>query len=468
MLTMIITGSAGWAGDAVGTTVCADAARQVATELEGLRRQEQVPAMGLAIFCNAEPVLISGHGNADVETPFRWGSITKSFTGLAGLRLTRTTAVDLDAPIRPILGPGYYRNPWAATEPVRLRHLLTLSAGLADLSRAEWVDNEPLPLSQALDRHQSDRRTHWPPGVQHSYTNVPPGLTAAVIEQRSGLPFDTFLQAQLFEPLGMKSASLDPVPGLPGGYRSDGITEIPYWHVTFRGFGALNATTSDMSRFIDMLISNGRLDGRRVLSEGLLEQFFTPSGTLGSAAGLEVGYGAGVYGWVRHGQLFHGHGGDADGYRSRYGLLRAHGRAYLVVINTDNPRLLGRMRRLLEQALTADLAPPAGPRPAADDLDAYSGAYYPSTARFDAHGWRTGKRSRAVVRRLGDRLTFEHNRSTITLHPAGEGRFFRTDDPAITVVFVRDNRGSLYLQGELGNFVRTTPGPCPDFLPLCD
>ena len=116
------------------------------------------------------------------------------------------------------------------------------------------------------------------------------------------------------------------------------------------------------------LLNDGILEGRQVIPAALIARFFQPQGTLGSRAGLEVGYGAGVYGWVRHGQLFHGHGGDADGYRSRYGLLREHGRAYLLVINSDNPALLGRMRRALERALTTGLPAPDGPQPGSDDL----------------------------------------------------------------------------------------------------
>ena len=450
---------------------CEERLRETAIELERLGAAAGVPAMGLSVFCHGQPILTTGFGTADADTPFRWGSITKSVTGLAALLMTRQSDLSLDLPIRPIIGEGAYQNPWSATDPVRLRHLLALSSGLPDLSRIEWNDNEPRSLWQALRRNESNRQLLWPSGLQHSYSNVPPGLTAAVVERVSGQTFEQVLRASLFEPLGMQTASLAPLPGLPGGFKEDGETEIPYWHMTFTAFGALNASTREMSRMLTALLNDGQLSGRQVLPADLVDVFFQPTGTLADQAGLEVGYGAGVYGWVRNGQLFHGHGGDADGYRSRYGLLREAGHGYLVVINTDDPRLLGRMRRMLEDALSEDLprqplAAQASTQP--EQLDALVGDYYPASIRFDRGDWRTGGRQSTRISRAGQTLILERNSRPITLFPAGGGRFFREGDPAITAVFVRDRSGSLHLQGELGNFVRISPGPCPDFLPFCD
>jgi CubicO group peptidase (beta-lactamase class C family) len=450
---------------------CERQAQQTAIQLDALRMDGQVPAMGLSIFCDGQALITAGYGNADADTPFRWGSITKSVTGLAALRLVQTTDVSLASPIRPILGAGYYRNPWADSQPVRLGHLLALSAGLPDLTRNEWNDNEPRPLWQALQRHQDARTLLWPPGLQHSYSNVPPGLAAAVIERVSQQSFEAYLEQHVFVPLGMREATLSPIRGLPGGFQADGRAEIPYWHMTFQAFGALNASTREMTYLLTALLNDGRLAAGQILEPDLVATFFRPMATLADDAGLEVGYGAGVYGWVRDGHLFHGHGGDADGYRSRYGLLRDHGRGYLVVINTDNPGLLGRMRRVLEEALIEGLPAASAPAQASiepEALDALAGDYYPASARFDRGDWQSGERARVRVRRSGRHLQLERAGRTTPLFPADEARFYRAGDPAITTVFIRDQHGSLHLQGETGNFVRISPGPCPDFLPFCD
>lgn len=452
---------------AASTPAQADDWASLAATLDALRAANSVPAYGLVILDGGEPALVHTVG-AGPDTPFRWGSITKSFTALAALQLAREHDVKLDSPIRPVLGPGYYINAWADDHPILLAHLLELSAGFTDLSRAELADNEPRGLWKALARNADERATRWPPGLQHSYSNVPPGLTAAVIERVSQTPFEDYLDRAVFAPLGMTGASLDPVPGLPGGFQADGSTEIPYWHVTFKAFGALNASIEAMARFATVLLNQGRMDDAQVMPPEVVHAFFTPTSTLGARAGLTVTYSPGSYGWVRGGHVFWGHGGDADGYRSRYGLLRGHGRGYVLVINTDNPPLLGRMRRAVEDSLIRGL--PTHPALEGDDpeLAALAGRYYPTSTRFGMDRWRGGEAEPATVLVTEGQLEFQRGSRRTRLLPVGRGRFVRPGDPAVTVVFARDGAGFLHLQGELGNFVHSSGGSCPGFIGACE
>lgn len=481
VLILVLAGGPAVAADAQGTVAGEPPARaaapkswlDLAKRLDSKRSAAGVPAMSLVLFDGGRPVLERAFGSATLDTPFRWGSITKSFTGLAALALMEESRLTLETPVDAVLKNRYYDNPWAATAPLTVAHLLALTAGLTDLSSAEWNDNRPYSLSDALDRFAPARRMQWPPGLQHSYSNAPPGLTAAVIEAESGRSFEAYLDAAVFTPLAMAGASLEPVDGLPGGFKADGISEIPYWHMTYRAFGALNASTAAMTRFLTALLNDGYVDGKAAIPAERLERFFKPLGSLGSAAGLEIGYGAGVYGWIARGQRFDGHGGDADGYRSRYGLLRKHGRAYLVVINTDNPRLMGAFRREIESTLTADLPSDPGPTPARDAqtraaLATFAGSYYPASTRFGAEAWRRGEGDWIHIEAHEDHLMVHRGEGRTRLNPHGQGRFSRPDDPAITAVFVRDRSGNLYLQGELGNFVSLSAPPCPDFLERCD
>jgi CubicO group peptidase (beta-lactamase class C family) len=234
--------------------------------------------------------------------------------------------------------------------------------------------------------------------------------------------------------------------------------------MTYAAFGAMNASIRDMGRFLTALLNDGQVPGAAGLPAGLVTRFFRPDGTLASDAGLEVGYGAGIYGRVRDGHVFLGHGGDADGYRSRYGVLPVHGRGYALVINTDNPRLLRRLEQRLESALTADLPVHQPPARSAEDLAPYAGTYYPSSSRFRS---RPASAPEATVSVHGRTLRFEADDRVTPLYPVGAGRFVRPGDPAVTVVFVRDG-DQLYLQGELGNFVNLSRGPCPDFLGACE
>lgn len=408
------------------------------------QREHNIPAMGLVLMDGNEPVLVQTFGAAP-DTPFRLGSITKTFTALAMLELIDAGKIRLDDPAATWLA-DVYANPF--DEPVRVRHLLELSAGFPDVAFGAFggaFENEaPTSLSAALARNADARSTLWPPGFQHAYTNLAPALTSAIIERVSGLAFEDYLAAKVLRPIDMEQAGFHVDPALPGGFKADGKTEIPYWHMTFRAFGALNASVPDMAKFLAALLAARR------------PEMFSAGHTAGTALGLAVGYGIGMYGWVADGHVFHGHGGDADGYRSRFGLLPGPGRGYFVVINTDNPRALRELQRMIERFLTRDLTA-AAPPPVADvPLKHYAGTYYPSGVRFGIARWRAGESRTLRISAADHRLTVR-GRRTRTLIPIADGVFRRLDDPVATAVFVaRDGR--LYLQGEIGNYVRLADG----------
>ncbi len=433
----------------------------VADEVQGIAADEGVPGLALVLFDSGSRALISSGFAPD--TPLRWGSITKTVTALAALKLAEEGKLDLDASVHGLLPENTYLNPWAPQSPLTTRQLLELSAGLADLSREEWDNNLPAPLAQTLPRQ---RQLLWPPGLQHSYSNVPPGLTAGVIEFVAGTPFTSYVEAAVLKPLGMMTASLNPVSGLPGGFKADGTTALPYWHMTFLAFGALNASLEEMSRLLHMLLNQGELNGQRLFSHASLAALYGPGTTLAARTGLDVGYGTGMYSWIARGHQFWGHGGDADGYLSRYGLLPQQGRGYLVLINADQPKTLRRLRQKIESALVADLPEPKLPEAIDDpDLASYTGHYYPSTARFNVTPWREGSASPARVTQTGAGLQFRRGQRSETLIPLGAGRFRRDRDPVATVVFSLDAAGNRYLFGELGNYVNTSR--CPGFIPHC-
>ncbi|MEQ8859418.1 MAG: serine hydrolase domain-containing protein [Pseudomonadales bacterium] len=442
-------------------------------DLDRLQHAHRVPLLVLVLIRPGEPPRVHigtlpGRAPAGPGTPFRWGSISKTATAMTALEAARQRGIDLDTPVAQLLADPPYRNPWAPAQPLRLAHLLELSAGLADLSHAEFADNAPRPLADALARGADRRMLLWPPGLQHVYSNVPPGITAAVVETLTGLPFDAAARRLVFEPLGMTGASYQPVAGLPGGFQADGATAIPYWHMTFPAFGALNASPAAMAALLQALLDRGRVAGRQGVDAATVARMYRAEATLGARRGLTIGYGAGLYGWVRDGHLFFGHGGDADGYRSRLGLLPRSRRGYLLGINVDAADLFENLRNRVERFLSADLEVPAPPPEFADDpaaLTALAGIYYPSSARFRIDRWRAGEAASARVEVAGRRLRFHRGDRRVELLGVAPGRFRRQGDPAVSVVFA-ERDGTLFLQGELGNFARLEPG-CAGFLPGC-
>ena len=448
-----------------------------------IQADQSIPAFGLVLMTDGQPTLVTAVGrtgnpnrpNADADTPFRLGSISKTFTALTAMALVESGDLDLDAPINANVAREF-NNPWRGSHPVRLIHLLGLTAGLADLSRIEFDNNDatPLTLKQALALAPGQRSVLWPPGTRFSYTNVAPGLTALIIEARTGERFEAVARQRVLNSLDMPTATFLHndylIENLPRGYRAGGRNEIPYWHMTYRAFAGLSATPREMSRFLTALLNDGKLNGRQALGVETVRQMQRPAPSLATDAGLPIGYGLGIYGAVRDGFVFFGHGGDGHGFLARYGLLPTYGRGYFVVINSDDPPGLGRMRRAIERHLIQDLAPPERPRPVhlpTSRLEQLSGNYYPSSTRFRVDAWRSGELPCVQISPARDGLRLRRGSKTITLVAVSESLFRRPTDPLATVAFIAD-AGKLHLQGELGNYVRNQPPKTGAFIDPCD
>ena len=105
-------------------------------------------------------------------------------------------------------------------------------------------------LRQALALDPDHRVSRWPPGSQHVYSNMTAGLTQLLIETIAGMPYAAAAEHYALRRLGMENAGFSPLPDLPGGYQADGTSKIPYWHMTYPAYGALNASLADMNQLL--------------------------------------------------------------------------------------------------------------------------------------------------------------------------------------------------------------------------
>ena len=431
--------------------------------LDQIRQSAGVAGLALTLVNTEETIWSGGRGvaNRDTEKPMtadtliRIGSVTKAFTALSLLALDEAGKLSLDSNIATLMLAPPYTNPWASSHPVTLAQLLEHSAGLGDLSKIEWDHNEPLTLAAALQVDPDSRLLQWPPGLHSSYSNSGAGVAAQVMQRVTGLNFEDHTAKSVFEPLGMDSATFrltDSVKtGLATGYDSDGQTIIPYWHTLYRPFGGINVTARQMGPFVRMLLARGRLDQQQIFSAALIDRMEHPETTLAARSGLEFGYGPGNYQWVHDGFVFHGHGGDADGYLSRFAYNRDAGLGYFLVINAFKGSTLRRLRDEIEDFIVYGLKPrfQAGVPQPSEQLRQLTGRYQTATRRFagkaDQHLEISYEQNRLYMRRNGRR---QH------LIPLSAWHFRRVFEPVATTAFIHGFDGRLYLQGPFGNYVR--------------
>ncbi len=435
-------------------------------DIEALRVELDIPALALVLVDRDQVLLSKTYGVIDRDSRepfgpdhyFRIGSITKTFTALAVLRLVQEGRLALDDRVGDIVPKPDIDNPWRQSDPITIEHLLEHTAGLNDLTAREFEYNKPLTLEQAFRLSPGSRQVRWPPGRHHSYSNNNPGLLAHVIEKITAMRFEDYMERAVLRPLGMDSATLFPEPRvmehLVTGYDSDGKTAIPYWHMTYRAFGALNLKPADMAPFLQLFLNRGLHGNGVFLDSDLIERMETPRTTLAARSGLDFGYGLNLYAFLHDGHVFYGHGGDADGYLSRFGYQKQAGLACFVGINVFRNRDLDRIRRRVQDFIVARLPEPEAKTAdvPATVLETYSGEYESVSWRFpNAPADEVSRQRLSIAIKDTQLLLRKDDGKQRLLLPVTRQHFRYQDEPVATMAFI-EHEGELYLQTNDGNY----------------
>lgn len=229
-------------------------------------RLEDVGATGagVAILLEGEVVYVRGLGvravdskaPVDVDTAFRIGSVSKTITALAVLRLRDQGRLVLDAPastylpaLRAISGPT------KDSPPITVRHLLTMTSGLGydDFWGAVTYGKSEPELAAFLARGVSFGRA---PGERYQYSNLGYALLGQIVAAVSGKSFEAYLASDVFTPLGLTSTGYVtgklPVERLATGYYRDGDRLVPEKidpDGVFAPAGGVYTTPRDLARY---------------------------------------------------------------------------------------------------------------------------------------------------------------------------------------------------------------------------
>src|SRR5262249_1112701 len=154
--------------------------------------------------------------------------------------------------------------------PPTVRHLLSHTSGMPFRSAMEQPTLDRLTLrdcvlSYAMTPLGSE------PGTEYQYSNAGINTAGRIIEVVSGMPYETFLQKRLFDPLGMKDTTFWPTeeqlkrlakayrPKDKSGLEETTITQLQY-PLADRNrkpmpAGGLFSTASDVGRFCQMILN---------------------------------------------------------------------------------------------------------------------------------------------------------------------------------------------------------------------
>jgi CubicO group peptidase (beta-lactamase class C family) len=235
------------------------------------------------------------------ESIFRIYSMSKPITAAATLQLVDAGKLRLDDPVGKHLPQlanlrvyragvdGQAGEPVAPKNPVTIRDLLRHTAGLGYgvlggtavdrlYIRHNILDNEQT-LAQMVTKLQPLPLVHEP-GVRFNYS-VASDVLGRVVEVVSGKPFDQYLQAHLFKPLGMADTGFEVKPDAAGRFTDLYMPQIfrSGLMVTdagatsrllkpakfYSGGGGLVSTSGDYLRFAQAIADGGIRRNHRVL-----------------------------------------------------------------------------------------------------------------------------------------------------------------------------------------------------------
>jgi len=305
-----------------------------------------VPGIGVAIIDGCRIVDARGFGtSAGSDAPitnrtlFQAGSISKSLTAVAALRLVDEGKLQLDSDVRPYLPewtPG--DSPAGNASSVTLRRLLNHTAGLNEFGGEGYERGAPLPtLAQMLNgkppANTPPIRIEVEPGTKWGYSSGGYYLVQGLMTAATGKPFSSLAEKLVFEPAGMgESTFAQPLDAarLPKAANAAGPDGSPMpggWRVNPElAAGGLWTTPTDLARFLVTLAHDIRGDSQRLLSAEGVRQMLAP--------GLE-NWGLGVELGAPGGARRIGHTGHNVGYASEYVMYPETCQGAVVMTNGD-------------------------------------------------------------------------------------------------------------------------------------
>lgn len=222
-----------------------DVYSSIDTYLQACVKNARIPAMSVSIVDKDEVLFSGNYGQCEsIDTPFLLGSVSKSFTAVCIMQLAEEQKLDLSAAISTYL-PGT-----AEGDKITVSQLLNHTSGLGE--------HQTLADYKIVNKQGA-----------HHYANVNYALLGEIIESVSGTSYAEYINANLFEPLGLSHTAATFDESIRNGL-IDGYTN--YWGVPVKSAhkypeqkdawipvpaGYLSASLGDLGKYLQMYLNGG-------------------------------------------------------------------------------------------------------------------------------------------------------------------------------------------------------------------
>ncbi len=413
-------------------------------------QRDDIAGAVVMVVKDGKVLLAKGYGYADVKnkkpvtvdaTLFRPGSISKTFTWTAVMQLVEQGEIDLNRDVNDYLD---FKIPATFDKPITMKDLMTHTPGfeetLKELFVSDAADMRPL---QEYVRHHLPKQI-FPPGTTPAYSNYGATLAGYIVQRVSGMPFDDYIEQNIFWPLNMHRTTFrQPLPAdlkplMSEGYNQASQPAKSFEFVQAWPAGSLSTTAGDMSHYMIAHLQDGEYNGARILKPETARLMH--SRVFGLDPRLN-GMAYGFYEETRNGHRIIGHGGDSQWFHSDLHLMPDDHIGFFVSYNSaGKPGFPGRTA-LWQGFLNRyfPYTPPPGQQVAnaAQDAKSVAGTYWVSR--------RSQTNVAAVVNSLDQARVSVNSDGTISVDQAkdfaGNPKHYREIAP----LFFRDVNGQSHL-----------------------
>jgi len=355
--------------------------------VEQKMKQTGVPGVAVGILHEGQTTA-AGFGVTNVDHPqpvtdqtlFQIGSITKTFTTTAVMRLAEMGKLELEATVRTYLTDFTVADE-AASSQATIRHLLTHMGG--------WVGDffhDTGPGDDALSKYVADMaelEQLAPIGTVWSYNNAGFFVAGHLMALVTGQSYQAALRELVLDPLGLESCYFDAGEVITHGFAvghnvtEEGPQVAHPWSLPRAAYpaGGVVCHVRDLLRYARVHLGDGATeDGPRLLRPESMSLMHSPQVTI---RGEKETMGLAWFIEDVDGTRLDSHGGGTNGQISLLLLVPEHSFAVAIVTNANSGGTVTRdvSRWALKQYLGVDSPDPTPRESSEAQLTPYVGRY---------------------------------------------------------------------------------------------
>jgi CubicO group peptidase (beta-lactamase class C family) len=317
----------------------------------------EIPGVAIVVIKGDRPIYVRAFGmadkeagtKADVNTMFYIASSTKSFTALSAALLDLEGKIKLDDPLTKYAAGTSLKNP--IPDKVTIRDLLIHTSGLTNSALTFRMAYSGESDTKDMAKVFAEATTYDENGYgKYNYTNLGYNVYGVLLQNHLRKKWQDLLQEKIFDPVGMKHTTAY----ISKAGRSKWNVAVPYifdpvaartirsplnkTDSNLQSAGGLFASISDMGRWLNLNMNDGRLNGKQIIPAEIIKAAHTGYTQTTEDPPPFAGDGQYGLGWqigkYRNEKVIHHHGGF-PGYRSHVSFMPEKKIAVVVMANVD-------------------------------------------------------------------------------------------------------------------------------------